>query len=182
MVSFSLRLVGQSEYGDSTSNDFVARDTVISENTLKTQDLQVEKTLETVPPTPLSPSMHLTIPMYIPGMKASDLMMSPKYWEYENAITGFIYTNPIYDPWQMTLNLNLKLPKRLLDLIRENPFIALIYGVTTLAGMANHNVVGEDKMNIIRLDNMVQSRSGIPQTAIIIHGPAHFENEYKKIK
>jgi hypothetical protein len=181
-MSFALHLSGQSESGDSIAKNFVAEDTAGSEKILKTPELQVEKTMETLSPANPENPVPPTIPMYIPGMKSSDFMMPPRYWGYEKAITGFRYTSPEYDPWQMTMNLNLPPRKSLLDLIRENPFMALIYGVTTLAGMMNNTIAGEDKINIIRLDNMVQSRSWMPETAIPVQGPVNYENGYKRIK
>ncbi|MDR0724902.1 MAG: hypothetical protein LBF59_02700 [Prevotellaceae bacterium] len=174
-VSIPLHLAGQSESGDSTSNIFVSEDTVITEKIIKTPELQVEKTPEKTSASPV-------IPMPIPGMKHPDLMMPPKYLGYERAKNMFRYTAPEYDPWKLNLNLNLPPQKRILDLIRENPFMALLYGVATLAGMANHNIVGEDKMNLIRLNNMVQSRSGIPETAISGNGKVYYEIDIKRKK
>jgi hypothetical protein len=173
ITGIPLHLAGQSESGDSTSNNFVLEDTLVSENILKTPELQVEKTPERISAPPV-------IPMPVPGMEHPNLMMPPKYLGYESAKNMFRYTAPGYDPWKLNLNLNLPPQKRLLDLIRENPFLALLYGVATLAGMANHNLVGEDRMNLIRLNNMVQSRSGIPETAISGNGKVYYEIDIKR--
>jgi hypothetical protein len=169
-------LKGQSEYGDSTANIFVSKDTVTSENILKTPDLQIEKTPENTSPKPP------LIPMPVPGMERYDFLMPPRYWGFENAKNMFRYTEPGFEAGKLYLNLNLPPPKSFLELIRENPFRALLYGAAALAGRANNTIVGEDKMNIIRLDNMVQSRSGIPETAISGQGKVHYEIEIKRHK
>jgi hypothetical protein len=169
MMSVSLHLVGQSKSADSISNNFVSEDTIISENILKTPELQAEKTPENVSPN--SPM----IPMPVPGLKQPNLLTLPRYLGYEGAKNMFLYKTSEYEPGKINLNLNLQPPKSILDLIRENPLRALVYGIATLAGMANNNIVGEDKMNIIRLNNMIQSRSGIPETAISGHGTIHYE-------
>jgi hypothetical protein len=176
MLNIPLLLEAQSESGDSTSNIFVSKDTVISENILKTPDLQTEKTPESV--SARSP----LIPMLVPGMERYDFLMPPKYWGYENAKNMFRYTEPGFETGKLNLNLNLSPPKSLLELIRENPLRALIYGTAILAGKANNTVVGEDKMNLIRLDNMVQSRSGIPESAISGQGKIYYGIEIKKHK
>ncbi|MDR2382687.1 MAG: hypothetical protein LBD76_02255 [Prevotellaceae bacterium] len=175
IISIPSVLAGQSESGDSTSSIFVSEDTVISENILKTPELQVKKTPESISASPV-------IPMLIPGMKHPDLMMSPKYLGYESAKNMFRYTTPRYDPWQLNLNLNIPPQKSFLDLIKENPFMSLLYGVATLAGMANNNIKGEDKMNMIRLNNMVQSRSGVPESAISGNGKIYYEIDIKRSK
>jgi hypothetical protein len=175
MVSISLHLAGQSKFGDSTSNISVPKDTVVSEKIIKTPELQVERMPEKISVSPV-------IPMLVPGMKQPNFMLPSKYLGYESAKNMFKYTTPKYNPWQMNLNLNLTPQKGLLDRIRENPFMAFIYGVATLAGMANNNIVGEDKMNIIRLNNMVQSRSGIPESAISGQGTVYYEIDIKRQK
>jgi hypothetical protein len=172
ITSIPLHLAGQSKSSDSTSNIFVSGDTVITENILKTPELQVEETPEKISSSPM-------IPMLVPGMKHPNLMMPPIYLGYESATNLFRYTPPIYESWTLNLNLNLPPQKRFIDLIRENPFRTLLYGVVMLAGMANNTVVGEDKMNMIRLNNMVQSRSRIPETAISGRGTVNFEIDTK---
>jgi hypothetical protein len=176
MISISLPLAGQSKSSDSLSNNLVVEDTAVVENILKTPKIQVEKTPDNV--SPILP----TIPMYIPGMKSSDFLMPPRYWGYEDAKNMFRYTTPGYDPKMLKLNLNLPPPRNILDIIRENPFRALLYGAATLAGMMNNTVVGEDKMNLIRLENMVQSRSGIPESAISGNGTIYYEIDIKRKK
>jgi hypothetical protein len=169
-------LAGQSESGDSIFENFLTKDTVISESILKTPELHVENT-------PLNVSSNSpTIPMSIPGIKQPDFMMPPKYWGYEDAKNLFRYSDPGFEPGKLNLKLILPPQKNILDLIRENPFKALIYGMATLAGMANNTVVGEDKMNKIRLDNMVQSRLGVPETAISGNGSIIYEIDIKKYK
>jgi hypothetical protein len=168
-LSVPLLLAGQSESGDSTSTVFVSEDTVVSENILETPELQVEKTPEKIYAPPV-------IPMLVPEMKHPNMIvMPPQYLGYESAKNLFRYTAPGYEPGKLNLNLDLPPQRSLLDLIRENPLIALLYGVATLAGRMNNNIVGEDKMNLIRLNNMVQSRSGIPETAISGNGKIYFE-------
>jgi hypothetical protein len=161
-------LAGQSESGDSTSQNFVSKDTVISENRLKT-------------PENVSAGLP-AIPMSIHGIKQPNFMMHPKFWEYENEKDIFVYRNSGFKTGNLNLNLVLPPQKSILDLIRENPLKALLYGVATLAGMANHTIVGEDKMNLIRLNNMIQSRSGIPETAISGNGTIVYEIDIKKQK
>jgi hypothetical protein len=176
IMSISSHLMGQLESGDSISNNLISEDTVISENILKTPEMQVEKTPPTVFPTPS------TIPMLVPELKYPDLMMPPRYLGYEDAKNRFRYTAPMwYEPGKLNLNLPPP-PKSILDLIRENPFRALFYGAAMLAGMVNHNIVGEDKMNIIRLNDMVQSRLGIPETAISGQGAIYYEIDIKRHK
>jgi hypothetical protein len=194
MIIVPALLAGQSETIDSTSNNFVTNDTIIGENILKTPELQVEKIPEkefSAPP---------MIPMPVPemsGQRRPDLLMSMRYPRYESIKGISKYTELEYDanlnlnfPSQIflyrrgiserTLNLNLNFapPKSLLDMISENPLRLLLM----LAGMMNNHVVGEDKMNQIRLNNMVQSRSGIPETAISGNGAVYFEIDVKRKK
>jgi hypothetical protein len=174
-ISIPLFLKGQSKTIDSTSENFVVKDTVIIENILASPDVEVEKPSKNASARPV-------IPMPIPEMTQFDLRLPPKYRRYEDIENMFRYTGEKFDPWKVTLNLNLPPQKTILDLIRENPLKALGYGVAALAGMANHNLVGEDKMNIIRLNNMVQSRSGIPETAISGWGTVYYEIDLKTHK
>ncbi|MDR1593510.1 MAG: hypothetical protein LBS43_03355 [Prevotellaceae bacterium] len=162
MISIPAILAGQSESGDSISNNFVRNDTAGIENIIKPPELQVKKTPESMS------SRAPMIPMSVPGMsmiRHSDLLKPPRYSGYESI-----------------KNLNLPPPKNLLDLIRENPLLALYYGLGTLAGMVNHTVIGEDKMNLIRLENMIQSHSGIPETAISGNGAVYYEIDVKRKK
>jgi hypothetical protein len=177
-ISLPLFLSGQSEFVDSLSNNFVSEDTLISENVIKTPELQAEDV-----PKNISPASPM-IPMNIHEFKQSDIRMLPRYWGYESAKNMFRYTAPKFEadrlnlnwdfstyktPYQsdkLYLNLDFAPPKSILELIRENPLRALIYGAASLAGMMNNTIMGEDKMIKIRLDNMVQSRSGIPETMI----------------
>jgi hypothetical protein len=168
-LGIPLFLSGQSESGDSILNNFVPEDSVISANIHKTPELQSENI-----PVNASPALP-KIPMHIPGIKLPDVKLPPRYWGYEDAKNMLRYRTPEFDPWKPNLNLNFPPRKSILDLISENPLRALIYGVATLAGMANNTVVGEDKMNLIRLNGMVQSRSGIPETAISGNGTYIYE-------
>ncbi|MDR1338766.1 MAG: hypothetical protein LBK58_01705 [Prevotellaceae bacterium] len=174
-ISLPLFLSGQSGLVDSLSDNFVSGDTVISENVIKTPVEDVPKNIS-----PASPM----IPMNIRGFKQSCIMMPPRYWGYERAKNKFRYTVPEFEADKLSLNLDFSTypglyhheklylnldfapPKNILELIRENPLRALVYGAASLAGMMNNTIMGEDKMNKIRLDNMVQSRSGIPETMI----------------
>jgi hypothetical protein len=176
MFNVPLFLEGQLKSGDSTSNIFVSKDTVTTENILKTPDLQIEETQESVSSRPP------LIPMPVPGMERYDFLMPPRYWGYENAKNMFRYTEPGFETGKLNLNLNLSPPKSFFELIRENPSRALLYGTAILAGRANNTIVGEDKMNLIRLDNMVQSRSGIPESAISGQGKIYYGIEIKKHK
>jgi hypothetical protein len=174
MINIPFFLMGQLNSVDSVSNNFVPNDSAVPENILKTPELQIEATSESV-----SPSAPI-IPMNIPGIRQSDFMTPPRYLGYEDAKNMFKYTAPKFNAGKPNLNLNLPPPKSILDLIGENPLRALIYGTATLAGMANHTVMGEDKMNKIRLNEMVQSRSGIPETAISGQGTVYYEIEIKR--
>jgi hypothetical protein len=189
MIIVPVLLAGQSEAVDSASNNFVTNDTVIAENILKTPELQVEK----LPATPM-------IPMPVPEMselRYPNLLMLPKYPGYESVRSTLKYTESKYDakmlnlnfpawtdfhspPYINTFNLNLNFSpsKSLLDLINENPLRVLLM----LVGMMNNNVVGEDKMNQIRLNDMVQSRSRIPETAISGNGAVYYEIDIKRKK
>jgi hypothetical protein len=176
-ISLPLFLSGQSESVDSLSNNFVSEDTLISENIIKTPELQTENV-----PKSISPASPM-IPMNIHGFK-SDIRMLPRYLGYESAKSMFRYTAPKLEADKLNLNWDFSTyknpyhhdklylnwdfapPKNILELIRENPLRALIYGAASLAGMMNNNIMGEDKMNKIRLDNMIQSRPGIPETMI----------------
>jgi hypothetical protein len=177
MISVPSFLFGQTESGDSTSKNVVPEVTVIVENVVKTPELQVEKTPENV-----FPAAAPMIPMNIPGMHSFDHLMPPRYLGYEGIMNMYRYTDLKYDAKTLNLNLNLPPAKNILDLIRENPLRALMYSAATLAGMVNHTVMGEDKMNLIRLDNMVQSRSGIPETAISGNGTIYYEIDIKRKK
>jgi hypothetical protein len=176
IISIPLFLTGQSESIDSLSCDFVSEDTVLSENITKTPELLIDD----VPKSVFSASP--TIPMNIFGIKQFDIMTLPRYWGYENMF-GYkspelrtdilnldfstFANNTAYNHYgKLPLNLNFAPPKSVLELIRENPLRALLYGMATVAGMMNNTIMGEDKMNKIRLDNMIQSRSGIPETMI----------------
>ncbi|MDR1886993.1 MAG: hypothetical protein LBQ70_03675 [Prevotellaceae bacterium] len=149
-------LTGQSEYADSLSNVSVATDTVISEDIIETPELQVEKTPESVSPA------TLTIPPNMLEIR-QPFMTHPGFWGY--GIDMFGLTTPQFNPREINLNLNFAPRKNILELIRENPFRAVVYGAAMLAGQMNHTLYGEDKMTKIRLDNMLQSHSGIPETA-----------------
>jgi hypothetical protein len=169
-------LTGQSESVDSLSDNLVSEDTIISENIIKTPELQVEDAPKNIS------SVSPMIPMNILGVKQFDIMMLPRYWGYENMFgytspelrtdklnldfSTFSYNNTYKHHRELSLNMDFAPPKNILELMRENPFRALLYGMATVAGMMNNNIMGEDKMNKIRLDNMEQSHSGIPETMI----------------
>jgi hypothetical protein len=172
MISVPALLVGQVESVDSISNNFVPEDTVNIENLFKTPELNVEKMPEKVFPA------TSTIPMNIPEMKSSVLLMPPRYLGYEGIKNILRYTTPKYDTKTLNLNLNFPPPKSLLDVIDEDPLRALLM----LMGMANNTVMGEDKMNQIRLKSMIQSRSWIPETAISGNGAVYYEIDTKRKK
>jgi hypothetical protein len=182
MISVPGLLAGQLETVDSASSNLVSDDTVIVENILKTPELQVKKTPEKVSS---AASSAPVIPMPVPemnGMRYPDLPMLPRYTGYESIKSILKYTDPKYNTTTLKLNLNLPPPKNILDLIRENPLRALYYGVGTLAGKANNTVMGEDKMNMLRLEYMIQSRSGIPETAISGNKTVYYEIDIKRTK
>jgi hypothetical protein len=176
LTCIPLFLTGQLESGDSISENIVLSDTVLSENIVKTPELQVEDISKNIS------SVSPTIPMNILGIKQFDIMMLPRYWGYENMFgykapelrtdklnlnfSTFSNNNTYNHRRELSLNMDFAPPKSVLELIRENPLRALLYGMATVAGMMNNTIMGEDKMNKIRLDNMVQSRSGIPETMI----------------
>ncbi|MDR1169468.1 MAG: hypothetical protein LBK97_01370 [Prevotellaceae bacterium] len=155
--------------GQQVVNSVVA-DTAVSESTVKKPDLQTGSIVEGVFP---------AIPVSIPGVVRPS-MLPPWYMGYEDAKSLLHYTAPRFEAWRLNLNLNLPPQKSVLDIIGENPLRALIYGMATLAGMANNTVMGEDKMNKIRLDVMVQSRSAIPETAISGNGRVYYEIDIRR--
>jgi hypothetical protein len=172
VMAIPLFLTGQSESGDSILNNFVPKDAVISESILKTPELQGENT-----PKNISPARPI-----IPGIKQPEFMTPPRYRGYEYSKNLFEYKVLEFEAGKLNLNLNLPPQKNILDLIRENPLRALIYSAAILAGQVNNTIVGEDKMNQIRLNNMVQSRSGIPESAISGNGTVIYEIDIKKHK
>jgi hypothetical protein len=176
VMTIPLFLAGQSESGDSILNNFVQEDTVISENILKTPELQDENTPKNISPT------HPIIPMLIPEIKQLEFIMPPGYWGYEDAKNMFNYKYQEFEAGKLNLNLNLPPKKSIFDLIRKNPLRTLIYGAATLAGQMNNTILGEDKMNRIRLNDMVQSHSGIPESAISGNGTIIYEIDIKKHK
>jgi hypothetical protein len=183
-VSLPLFLSGQSGSVDSLSNNFVSEDTLTSENVIKTPELQTEYAPKGINP---------MIPVNIHRFKQSDI------WRYESAKNRFRYAYHEFEADKLNLNWDFSTyqnpshygklylnwdfapPKNILELIRENPLRALIYGAASLAGMMNNNIMGEDKMNKIRLDKMVQSRSGIPET-MISNQAAIYETDINKHK
>jgi hypothetical protein len=187
-----LFLMGQTEVVDSLSGNFVTEDTIFSESTVKTPELQIDDV-----PKNISPASPM-IPMNIDGIKQFDITMLPRYWGYENMF-GYkapelradklnldfstFSNNNLYNNQyrKLSLNLNFAPSPNILELIRENPLRALLYGMATVAGMMNNTIMGEDKMNKIRLDNMVQSHSGIPET-MIPGQTINFEIDIKKKK
>jgi hypothetical protein len=177
MINVPALLAGQSKIVDSASNNFVSEDTVIVENILKTPELQVEKTPEKVSPT--APMIPMTVPG-MSGMRHPDFLMPPRYLGYESAMSMLKkYTDVKYDSKTLNLHLDFSPPKSLRELISEDPLRALLYIVGAIAGRANHTVMGEDKMNKIRLDNMIQSHSGIPESAISGNGAIYYEIDTK---
>lgn len=82
-----------------------------------------------------------------------------------------------FNPQKLELNLNLTPPKRLKDVVKEDPLKAIILGGAIFLGMMNHTIYGEDKMLKIRIEQGVQSRSNIPETAKSAHGAITVNNE-----
>ncbi|MDR0384966.1 MAG: hypothetical protein LBH60_02685 [Prevotellaceae bacterium] len=191
MTGVSSFLLGQSVTVDSLSGSYVSGDTAVSENITEMPEIKVEKAPENVSPA-------AAIPMNIPSAKPLDFILDSKYNNIRN-VSGYavpqidtvkpdfnlyfstnINRNIYYNRGKLYLNLNLDPPKSIINLIRENPLRALIYGVATFAGMMNNTIVGEDKMNKIRLDNMVQSHTGIPETMVSGQGTVFYEIDIKK--
>jgi hypothetical protein len=188
MTSIASFLAGQSGTVDSLSGDGVPEVAAVTDSIIKIPEFRSEKTVENVSPPPL-------IPMNIPAAKLSPyLLPTPRYKDGKTAL-GYaipwtdlnfstnVNRNVYYNNGKLYLTpyLGLEPQKNILELIRENPLRALVYGVATLAGMMNNTVMGEDKMNKIRLDNMVQSRTGIPETMISGQGTLHYETDTRKI-
>jgi hypothetical protein len=167
-------IFGQSVAGDSISDILISNDT-ISENILQNPELNVKKPSRVIIPSKM-------IPLDINGTRQPDFLF-PQNWQYD-AQNRFRFTPLPYDPTKMTLDLNFEPPKRILELIQENPLRALIYGAAFLAGQSNNVLYGEDKMTTIRVDNMVQSHSGIPETARSSRGTinVNYEIDLKKHK
>jgi len=165
---------GQS-VADSISENLISTDT-ISENILQNPELNVKKERPKV----IIPSQ--LIPLDINGTRRPDFLL-PQNWQYD-AKNRFRFMPPPFDPTQMTLNLNFEPQKNILELIQENPFRALLYGAAIVAGKANNVLYGEDKMTTIRVNDMVQSRSGIPETARSSSGHINinYEIDLKKHK
>jgi hypothetical protein len=189
MSSVSPFLMGQAKIADSLSNNYGSGDTAVTENIIKMPEFQDEKV-----PEKASPALPV-IPMNIPGTKPADFPINKTPLQgyavpwpgtgNPNFSPDFLTNtnrNIYYNQGKLYLSLNLEPPKNILELIRENPLRALIYGAATFAGMMNNTIMGEDKMNKIRLDNMVQSRKGIPETMISGQGTVYYEIDIRKNK
>jgi hypothetical protein len=70
----------------------------------------------------------------------------------------------------------------MIDLNKENPLRAAIYGAAIFAGQMNNVLYGEDKMTTIRVNQLVQSHSGIPETARPSGASVNYEINIKKRK
>jgi hypothetical protein len=71
-----------------------------------------------------------------------------------------------FDATKLNLNLQFVSPqKKLASLLKEEPAKALLYVAAYIAGMLNHNIEGEDKRMKKQMDCMINSRSGVPESA-----------------
>jgi hypothetical protein len=171
MLCTSPVLRGQSLSGDSVSNNLISADSV-SENIIHKQpELKPKSSPQIISP------MRPPIPVDIPNMK----LLPAKYWGYDSK-NIFRYSPPPFDPAEITLNLEFAPPKSIIELIKENPFRAAVYGTAILAGKANNILYGEDKMTTIRVNHSVQSHSGIPETARPSGISVNYEINIKKQK
>lgn len=111
--------------------------------------------------------MNIPIPksINIPQLKQPVILPPPGYMGYDmDKLLHFTPENP-YDPTKLHLNMNFEAPKSIRELLRDDPANALLMGGAIVLGLLNNHIQGEDKMNKIRVEQGVQSRSGVPESA-----------------
>lgn len=128
------------------------------------------------PAAALKPSIPMPMPFPLPNAKpATNLSAIVGYRLYDlqtmqPAVSRIDFGKP-------QLNLSFAPPKNFLDVLREEPLKALLYGGAMVVGLLNNQIIGEDKLMRIRMDQTIYSRSGIPESARSADGRVTVKSE-----
>jgi hypothetical protein len=129
-----------------------------------------------VEPVKLFPAVKPSISMPVPNMKPAAILPAVLGYRLfdlqvmQPAVSRIDFGKP-------KLNLSFAPSKSILDLLRDEPLTALLYGGAIVAGMLNNQIIGEDKLMRIKMDNMIYSRSGIPESARSANGRVTVKSE-----